>query len=149
MNYINTVLEAKKLYILFLDVVKYELDKLKIYDLTKTEAVLLYSIGKNKFTVCDLISQHLFLGNNMSYQLKKMINSGYVENTKSIHDKRLVFIQLTDKGQRLWTKLEYAIQNHMKILRKELEDPDICTVQSSLLNMNRCLRTLLNESTLH
>lgn len=115
-RYFESIVSIERLYRLFLDVLKNELDHHEIYDINNIQSVILYHIGNGKVTVGELTNKGYYLGSNVSYNLRKMVNFGYVEQKQSPHDKRTVFVQLTDKGQKLHELLDTFFENHSKQL---------------------------------
>jgi DNA-binding MarR family transcriptional regulator len=101
---------VERIYKLFLDVIKVELEKLKIHDLNNIQALMLYNIDNNEVSVGDLIARGMYQGSNVSYNLKKLINSGYVVQNPSSHDKRSLYIRLSEKGKDVHQKIDLCIK---------------------------------------
>jgi DNA-binding MarR family transcriptional regulator len=101
---------VERIYKLFLDVIKVELEKLKIHDLNNIQALMLYNIDNNEVSVGDLIARGMYQGSNVSYNLKKLIKSGYVIQSPSVHDKRSLFVRLSDKGRSIHQKIDLCIK---------------------------------------
>ena len=115
-RYFEVVVNIERLYRLFLDVIKNELDQREIHDINNIQSVIIYHIGKGKVTVGELTNKGYYLGSNVSYNLRKMVNFGYVEQKQSSHDKRTVFVQLTEKGLKLHDILDDVLKNHAEKL---------------------------------
>jgi DNA-binding MarR family transcriptional regulator len=98
----------ERLHRYFLDVVKIELDRKGVEDINNVQAMILYNIGHEDMTVGELTLRGYYLGSNVSYNVKKMSENGYIEQERSVHDKRSIRVRLTDKGKEL-----YAILNGM------------------------------------
>jgi DNA-binding MarR family transcriptional regulator len=113
-QYVQSILLADRVHRLFLDNVKCELQRLNFQDITHTQAVLLYNIGRESMMVGDLISRKYYLGSNVNYSLRSMVETGYVKQTRSDFDKRSVFVSLTEKGLKLFDELECAFQRYLK-----------------------------------
>ncbi|MDR1365151.1 MAG: MarR family transcriptional regulator [Holosporales bacterium] len=100
-------------YRLFLDVVRCELDLLRIVDINAVQAFILLNIGGNVITAGDVIAKGYYIGSNASYNIRKMVTNGYVKQMQSDYDKRATFLKLTDDGLSLCSKLNQAIDEHV------------------------------------
>src|SRR5580658_4789620 len=67
----------------FLDVVRIELGRLGIEDISPVQAMMLDNIGNEEISVRGLIERGYYLGSNASYNLKQLVNGGYVERRAS------------------------------------------------------------------
>ncbi len=88
----------ERLHRLLLDVIKDEFDRLGGTDLNSVQALLLYNIGDGELTAGELKTRGYYLGSNVSYNLKKLVDMGYLHYKKSETDKRSVRVSLTAKG---------------------------------------------------
>ena len=89
---------VERLHRLLLDVIKDEFDRLGGTDLNSVQALLLYNIGEGELTAGELKTRGYYLGSNVSYNLKKLVDMGYIHYKKSETDRRSVRVSLTDKG---------------------------------------------------
>jgi DNA-binding MarR family transcriptional regulator len=89
----------ERLHRLLLDVIKDEFDRLGGTDLNSVQALLLYNIGDSELTAGELKKRGYYLGSNVSYNLKKLVDMGYIHYRKSETDGRSVRVSLTDKGK--------------------------------------------------
>jgi DNA-binding MarR family transcriptional regulator len=96
----------------FLDVVKLELDKNQIQDLNPVQAMILYNIGEDDMTVGELTLRGYYLGSNVSYNVKKMVENNYIIQERSVHDKRSIRVRLSDQGLDLYEKLYKMFARH-------------------------------------
>jgi DNA-binding MarR family transcriptional regulator len=85
---------------------KLELDRLGIQDINNVQSLILYSIGSDQLTVGELTLRGYYLGSNVSYNLKKMVEAGYLVQERSLHDRRSVRIKVSPKGAALRLKLD-------------------------------------------
>lgn len=69
--YFESITLIERLHFLFLDVMKTELDRLRIFDINNVQCFILYNVGKNEMTVGELSNRGYYLGSNVSYNLKK------------------------------------------------------------------------------
>src|SRR5258708_4769895 len=98
---LSVVRIVEELHRQFLHVVDIELKKLKIDDINNVQSLIIFHLGNDVLTVSDFISRGYYLGSNITYNLKKLAEAGYVAPQRSEHDRRSVRIQLTEKGQHL------------------------------------------------
>ncbi|MDR0753119.1 MAG: winged helix DNA-binding protein [Holosporaceae bacterium] len=118
-NYLETISLIEKLHRLFLEVIKCELDDLKIEDINNVQALVLYNLGGEQISIGELTTRGCYLGSNVSYNLKKMVQYGYIDQVTSKHDKRSYLIKLSSKGISLCKKIDVALNKHVKLLEGE------------------------------
>src|SRR3954466_5864758 len=104
--YYDSILLIGRLHRHFLEVLKTELDRLGIQDINNVQSLILYNIGDDELTVGELTARGYYLGSNVSYNVKKMVENGYLGQERSPHDRRSTRVRLTSKGQALRSKLE-------------------------------------------
>lgn len=124
-SYLSIVSLIEKLHRLFLESIKCELDDLKVKDINNVQAMVLYNLGQEEITVGALTSKGCYLGSNVSYNLKKMIQNGYVSHVSSKHDKRSSVIKLTAKGLAFRKRLDAAFDRQIEQLNKEAHFADL------------------------
>jgi len=95
-------------------VVKDELDREHLRELTSVQALLIYNIGDQVLTAGELKSRGHYLGSNVSYNLKKLVDLGFVNQERSNNDRRTVRISLTEAGRDVSDRLSglFARQSH-------------------------------------
>ena len=82
-----------------LDVIKDEFDRKGRNDINAIQALLLFNIGNAELTAGELRSRGYYLGSNVSYNLKKLVELGFINHQRSRIDRRSVRVSLTPKGQ--------------------------------------------------
>src|SRR6185369_15545972 len=97
-EYLETIGLIERLHRHFLEIVKLELDGLGIHDINNVQGLILYNIGDAEMTVGELTLRGCYLGSNVSYNVKKMVENGYLVQERSVHDRRSIHVKLTDKG---------------------------------------------------
>ncbi|MEE2525030.1 winged helix DNA-binding protein [Hyphobacterium sp. HN65] len=97
-DYLELLQRVERLHRQLLDVVKDELDRESLRDLTSVQALLIYNIGDQVLTAGELKSRGHYLGSNVSYNLKKLVDLGFVNQKRSSADRRTVRISLTQEG---------------------------------------------------
>lgn len=110
--YFETIQMIERLHRYFLDVVKMELDRKHVQDINNVQAMILYNIGHDDMTVGELTLRGYYLGSNVSYNVKKMSENGYIEQERSVHDKRSIRVKLSDKGRELYATLNEMFARH-------------------------------------
>ena len=97
-EYLQALRLIERLHRLLLDVIKDEFDRQGGAELNSVQALLLYNIGQSELTAGELKSRGYYLGSNVSYNLKKLVDMGYIHYKRSDTDRRSVRVSLTDKG---------------------------------------------------
>lgn len=112
--YYDAIQLIERLHRYFLDVVKMELDRRGIQDINNVQAMILHSIGEEELTVGELTLRGYYLGSNVSYNVKKMVENEYLVQERSVHDKRSIRVHLSDKGKELYFALQDMFARHEK-----------------------------------
>jgi DNA-binding MarR family transcriptional regulator len=111
-GYLETIGLIERLHRQFLEVVKAELDRLGIQDINNVQSLILYNIADDEVTVGELTNRGYYLGSNVSYNLKKMVEYGYLEQERSLHDRRSFRVRLSGKGTDLRNKIAAMFESH-------------------------------------
>src|SRR5277367_949881 len=104
-SYLNMIALVERLHRQFLELVRTELDSLGIQDINNVQGLILFNIGPVELTVGELTLRGCYLGSNVSYNVKKMVENGYLVQERSPHDRRSVRVKLSEKGLALHKKL--------------------------------------------
>lgn len=115
-TYLSLILIIERLHRRFLDVIKSELDRLKIEDINNVQTLILYNIGVENLTVGELTVRGYYLGSNVSYNIKKLVENEYLVQEQSSHDKRSYKIKLAPKGLMLIEKIDMLYQKNVEQL---------------------------------
>src|SRR5712672_906729 len=97
-HYLEVISSIERLHRQFLEVVKLELDAQGTHDVNNVQALMLFNMGEGDISVGELTSRGYYLGSNVSYNVKKLAESGYLTYERSEHDRRSMRVQLTRKG---------------------------------------------------
>src|SRR6201987_4165204 len=114
--YLEVISLIERLHRHFLEVVKLELEGLGIHDINNVQGMMLFNIGDAEMTVGELTLRGCYLGSNVSYNVKKMVENGYLAQQRSLHDRRSIHVQLTAKGRKLRDNLTEMHQRHYEML---------------------------------
>ena len=99
--YTNTILMLERLHRRLLDVVTDALDRAKIVDVNAVQAIMLYNIADQELTVSELRARDYYTGSNSSYNVKKLVEGGFLRYSKSRIDRRTVKISLGERGREI------------------------------------------------
>lgn len=132
-HYLELIWLVERLHRHFLEVVKIELDRLGIHDINAAQAVILFNIGDAELTVSELISRGFYLGSNISYNIKKMVKSGYLVQERSMRDLRAVNIRLTEKG--------FSLRDQLSAMHRRQSDM-LGRVDITKADLQQAVRTL-------
>ena len=97
--YLESLQLVERLHRRLLDVIKDEFDRNGRSDINAIQALLLFNIGNAELTAGELRSRGYYLGSNVSYNLKKLVDLGFINHQRSRIDRRSVRVSLTPKGQ--------------------------------------------------
>ena len=134
--YYESIQLIERLHRHFLDVLKVELDKKGVQDINNVQCMILYNVGKEEMTVGELTIRGYYLGSNVSYNVKKMVENGYLIQERSVHDKRSIRIRLSDKGIDLIDMVSEMFDRH----EGQIEGTEITAER--LKEMNQTLKML-------
>src|SRR5436190_20598302 len=98
-HYLEALNLVERLHRQLLDVIKDELDRRDEREINSVQALLLFNVGDQELTAGELRTRGHYLGSNVSYNLKKLVEAGYVHHERSSVDRRSVLVRLTQKGE--------------------------------------------------
>lgn len=98
-EYHRSLTLIERLHRQLLDVIKDELDRQGQSDINAVQALLIYNIGDQELTAGELRTRGHYLGSNVSYNLKKLVEAGYIDHKRSDVDRRSVRVSLTQSGR--------------------------------------------------
>src|SRR5437588_1458536 len=81
--YLEVISLVERLHRQFLEVVKLELEGLRVHDINNVQAMMLFNIGDAEMTVGELTLRGCYLGSNVSYNVKKLVENGYLAHERS------------------------------------------------------------------
>ena len=137
-GYYDVIALTERLHRQFLEVVKLELDGLGIHDINNVQGLMLFNIGDAEMTVGELILRGCYLGSNVSYSVKKMVENGYLAQHRSVHDLRSIHVRLTEKGLKLRDRLLAMHQRHVEMLNQTaITDEDLTAATATLRRLER------------
>src|SRR5262244_4158532 len=114
--YLDVISLIERLHRHFLEVVKLELEGLGIHDINNVQGMMLFNIGDAEMTVGELTLRGCYLGSNVSYNVRKMVENEYLAHERSVHDRRSIHVRLTEKGIKLRDSLIAMHRRHTEML---------------------------------
>ena len=138
-GYLDNLSMLERLHRLLLDVIKDEFERLGILEINAVQALLLFNVGENEVTAGELKSRGYYQGSNVSYNLKKLVELGFMHHQRSEIDRRSVRVRLTEKGRRVRGLIADLFSRHAEVLGKRgVIDPEVIeTINSALKRMER------------
>jgi DNA-binding MarR family transcriptional regulator len=111
--YLESLALIERLHRQLLDVIKDELDRRDEREINSVQALLLFNVGDQELTAGELRTRGHYLGSNVSYNLKKLVESGYIHHERSAVDRRSVLVRLTRKGEAVRDMLREMFDRHL------------------------------------
>ena len=111
--YLNALTLVERLHRRLLDVIKDEFDRRSRTDINAVQALLLYNIGDKELTAGELRTRGYYLGSNVSYNLKRLVEMDFLDHQRSRVDRRSVLIKLTEKGREVRDIVNALVQKHV------------------------------------
>src|SRR5579863_345981 len=137
-EYLEVIGLVERLHRHFLEVVKLELDGFGIHDINNIQGLMLFNIGDAEMTVGELTLRGCYLGSNVSYNVKKMVENDYLAQERSVHDRRSIHVKLTDKGRALRDRLTGMHRRHIEMLGQTAVTDD--NLQDVIVTLRRLER---------
>jgi DNA-binding MarR family transcriptional regulator len=116
--YLESLTLVERLHRRLLDVIKDEFDRRGRSEVNSVQALLLFNIGDAELTAGELRTRGYYLGSNVSYNLKKLVDAGYILHTRSDVDRRSVRVRLTEKGTEICTIVQELYQRHLETIEQ-------------------------------
>ncbi len=138
-EYLQALRLIERLHRLLLDVIKDEFDRIGGAELNSVQALLLYNIGESELTAGELKTRGYYLGSNVSYNLKKLVDMGYLHYKRSETDRRSVRVSLTQKGMDACDVVSGLYQRQLGSIEAvgEVTNGDIEGLNKTLVRLER------------
>jgi DNA-binding MarR family transcriptional regulator len=130
---------VERLHRQLLDVIKDELDRQGQVDVNSVQALLLFNIGDDELTAGELRTRGHYLGSNVSYNLKKLVEGGYIRHQRSDADRRSVRVRLSEKGHEVRVMIEEMFNRQLSALEPvaRLDADELYNVNEALTRLER------------
>lgn len=136
--YLETIALVERLHRECLEVIKADLDRHGIRDLNNVQALILFNIGGDELTVGELTARGYYLGSNVSYNVKKLVENEYLIQQRSAHDRRAVNVRLSPKGLAICEKMHALYERHCEaLLQGVLKEEDVEAANQTLRRLER------------
>lgn len=135
--YLEAIRLTERMHRQFLEVVKSELDRLGVEDINNVQSLILFNIGRDDLTVGELTHRGYYLGSNVSYNVRKMVENGYLVQERSAHDRRSIRVRLSQKGLDLCDKIDAMFDRQMSGLREVIKQDDLDAASASYRKLER------------
>ena len=136
--YLEVISYVERIHRQFLEVVKLELEGFGIHDINNVQAMMLFNIGDAEMTVGELTLRGCYLGSNISYNVRKMVENEYLAHERSVHDRRSIHVRLTEKGIKLRDSLTTMHRRQAEMLsRAAVGADDLQAVGVTLRRLER------------
>lgn len=120
-SYVQLTRMIERLHRRFLDVLRFELERLQIGDISPPQALMMTKIEDRDVSVRDIVERGYYLGSNASYNIRQLAQAGYVVQERSSHDRRSTRVRLTEKGRALCARIAELEDTHARAMG---DDPD-------------------------
>ena len=138
-GYLEALSLVERLHRLLLDVIKDEFERVGVLEINAVQALLLFNIGDNEVTAGELKSRGYYQGSNVSYNLKKLVEMGYMHHQRCEIDRRSVRVRLTEKGRNIRDVVADLFARHADGLKDKgvLGADGVAEITNSLKRMER------------
>ena len=138
-HYLEALTLIERLHRRLLDVIKDEFDRKGRADINAVQALLLFNIGDKELTAGELRTRGYYLGSNVSYNLKKLVEMSFLDHQRSRVDRRSVRIRLTAQGQEIRRIVDALYQKHVKTVEQVggISNEEFATLNKSLHRLER------------
>lgn len=129
---------------LFNDILDYEESVLRaseFKDLTNNDIHVIRAIGMNEKKNMSMIAKELAVTiGTLTISINSLVRKGYVIKERSDKDKRVVFVNLSSKGEAAFSRNEELYDQMVNSMLEDLEDNEMDILMKSLLKVNRCIK---------
>jgi len=138
-QYLESLALVERLHRRLLDVIKDELDRRGRTDVNSVQALLLYNIGDHEVTAGELRTRGYYLGSNVSYNVKKLVEMGYLNHQRSRVDRRSVRIRLTKIGEEIHAMVGSLYEKHVNTVEQigGISVDDFARLNNALTRLDR------------
>ena len=100
---------------------------------------MLYNIGEQELTASELRTRGYYLGSNVSYNLQKLVEMGFLDHRRSCVDRRSVRIKLTSKGREVRNIMDALYQRHVSTVEQvgDIHCDEFVALNKSLRRLER------------
>jgi len=138
-SYLVALTYVERLHRRLLDVIKDELDRIGCSEINSVQALLLFNIGDAEMTAGELRTRGHYLGSNVSYNLKKLVEAEYISHQRSRLDRRSVRVRLTDKGRAICKAIDDLYNKHCRSVAEvgDISNEELVQINATLHKLER------------
>ena len=138
-GYLEALALVERLHRLLLDVIKDEFERVGILEINAVQALLLFNIGDNEVTAGELKTRGYYQGSNVSYNLKKLVDMGYMHHQRCEIDRRSVRVRLTPRGREIRDIISALFARHADglIAKNVIDHGTLADMSTTLRRMER------------
>lgn len=138
-KYLEVLNLIERLHRRLLDVIKDDFERHGEPEVNPVQALLLYNIADSELTAGELKTRGHYHGSNVSYNLKKLVEAGYVHHERSATDRRSVRVRLTPKGQSVRNRVDALYNRQMQAIEHVvgLEAGELERINKALTRLER------------
>ncbi len=137
-QYLQTIRLVERLHRQCLELVKTELERLAIRNLNNVQALILFNIGEEELSVGELTQRGYYLGSNVSYNVKKLVENGYLIQERSPHDRRSFHVRASDSGLAVYRHMGALFERQAAILANAgIEAGELESAGETLMKLQR------------
>jgi DNA-binding MarR family transcriptional regulator len=137
-QYLISIRLIERLHRRFLDVIKAELDRLGVEDINNVQTLILFNINEEQLTVGELTVRGYYLGSNVSYNVKKLVENDYLIQERSAHDRRMTRVRLSQTGLDLTARISELYQrNSEELAGRYATEEQLRQANQALMSLER------------
>lgn len=137
--YLESLMLIERLHRRLLDVIKDEFERCGRSEINGVQALLLYNIGDSELMAGELRTRGYYLGSNVSYNLKKLVDMGYIDHKRSSSDRRSVRVKLTNRGREVRDIISNLYSRHLRSVEQigDITYEDLEIMNRTLTHLER------------
>ncbi len=130
--YLSAVRYIERLHRQFLELIDMELDRMRLADINNVQSLILFNIGEDEATIGELITRGYYLGSNVSYNVRKLVEAEYLQQERSTHDRRSSRVRLSDKGMHLYKHFQAMFDQQITNLQDHHPELDLTEMLAAM-----------------
>jgi DNA-binding MarR family transcriptional regulator len=138
-KYLDALNLIERLHRRLLEMIKDDFDRHGQPGINPVQALLIYNMADAELTAGELKSRGHYQGSNVSYNLKKLVELGYVHHERAANDRRSVRVRLTPKGQAVRNRVDALYDRQMRAVEQVvgLNADELDRINKSLARLER------------
>lgn len=136
--YLDAIALSERLHRRFLEIIRVELENAGRHDINNVQAMMLFNVGDQNMTISELSLRGCYLGSNVSYNVKKLAEYGYLSQQRSQHDRRSIRVSLTDKGMAVRNLVMTSVEKQLALLgANSIDEPALAKALAAFHRLDR------------